>query len=197
MTLRFTWNENKAAVNKCKHHVSFDMAARIFSDPFALSEQDRIEDGEYRWRRSDRSMGSSCWWSPMQRMTGRAGQRSSASFRLAAPSDMKGDAMSKKDIVRYEVDPVRPSPLTAAQKAELGTLAALPDDRVDTSEIPPLSEDFWKNAVRNPFYRPVKKQLTVRVDADVLAWLRLAGKGYQTKLNAILRRAMLRDVTKS
>jgi uncharacterized protein (DUF4415 family) len=105
--------------------------------------------------------------------------------------------MSKKDIVRYEVDPVRPSPLTAAQKAELGTLAALPDDRVDTSEIPPLSEDFWKNAVRNPFYRPVKKQLTVRVDADVLAWLRLAGKGYQTKLNAILRRAMLRDVTKS
>src|SRR5450631_2682642 len=139
-------------------------------------------------------MGSSCWLSPMQRMTGRAGQRSSASFRLAVPSDMKGDAMSKKDIVRYEVDPVRPSPLTAAQKAELGTLAALPDDRVDTSEIPPLSEDFWKNAVRNPFYRPVKKQLTVRLDADVVAWLRQQGRGYQTRLNRVLRQAMLADI---
>jgi uncharacterized protein len=50
MTLRFTWRETKAAANRRKHHVSFETAARVFADPFALSEQDRIEDGEYRWQ---------------------------------------------------------------------------------------------------------------------------------------------------
>jgi uncharacterized DUF497 family protein len=50
MTLRFTWDPRKAASNKRKHGVSFETAARVFSDPFALSEQDRIEGGEYRWQ---------------------------------------------------------------------------------------------------------------------------------------------------
>jgi uncharacterized protein (DUF4415 family) len=71
----------------------------------------------------------------------------------------------------------------------------MPDDRVDYSDIPPLTERFWKNAVRNPFYRPVKQQLTVRLDADVIAWLREQGSGYQTRINALLRAAMLHDVT--
>jgi uncharacterized protein (DUF4415 family) len=90
--------------------------------------------------------------------------------------------------------------LTAAQRRELATLAALaalPDDKIDYSEIPPLTEMFWENAVRNPFYRPVKQQLTVRLDADVIAWLRRQGEGYQTRLNALLRTAMLRDIKKS
>lgn len=50
MAQRFTWDEAKAASNQRKHHVSFETAARVFADPFALSEQDRIEDGEYRWQ---------------------------------------------------------------------------------------------------------------------------------------------------
>ncbi len=49
--------------------------------------------------------------------------------------------------------------------------------------------------VRNPFYRLVKKQLTLRLDADVIAWLRRRGKGYQTRANALLRAAMLEDVS--
>jgi uncharacterized protein (DUF4415 family) len=87
--------------------------------------------------------------------------------------------------------------LTAAQRRELAALAALPDDTIDYSDIPPLTERFWENAVRNPFYRPVKQQLTVRLDADVIAWLRRQGKGYQTRLNALLRGAMLKDLKKS
>jgi uncharacterized protein (DUF4415 family) len=82
-------------------------------------------------------------------------------------------------------------PLTAAQRAELEALAAMPDEEIDYSDIPPLTEDFWKNAVRNPFFRPVKKSTTLRIDADVLAWLKAQGKGYQSKINAILRREML------
>lgn len=89
------------------------------------------------------------------------------------------------------------SPMTAARKRKLARLAARPDSEIDFSEIPPLQESFWKNAVRNPLYRPVKQQLTVRLDADVVAWLRRQGKGYQTRLNRILREAMLEDVRKS
>jgi uncharacterized DUF497 family protein len=50
MVLPFTWDGAKAAGNQRKHHVSFETAARVFSDPFALSEQDRIEHGEHRWQ---------------------------------------------------------------------------------------------------------------------------------------------------
>jgi uncharacterized protein (DUF4415 family) len=64
---------------------------------------------------------------------------------------------------------------------------------VDTSDIPPLTDEFFANAVRNPYYRPVKQSTTIRIDADVLAWLRRQGPGYQTRMNAILRRAMLKD----
>jgi len=86
------------------------------------------------------------------------------------------------------------SPLTAKERKQVAKLAALPDSKIDYSDIPPLTEKFWKNAVRNPFYRPVKQQLTVRLDADVVAWLREQGKGYQTRMNALLREAMLEDV---
>jgi uncharacterized protein (DUF4415 family) len=84
--------------------------------------------------------------------------------------------------------------LSAEQKRRLKKLAQRPDSEIDLSDIPELTEKFWRNAVRNPFYRPVKKQLTLRLDADVIAWLRRQGKGYQTRANALLRAAMLEDV---
>ena len=85
--------------------------------------------------------------------------------------------------------------LTATQRRQVASLATMPDDKIDYSDIPPLKDRFWKHAVRNPFYRPVKRQLTVRLDADVVAWLQEQGKGYQTRINALLRAAMLEDVT--
>lgn len=63
-------------------------------------------------------------------------------------------------------------PMTPARKRKLPRIAARPDSEMDFSEIPPLKESFWKSAVRNPFYRPVKQQLTVRLDADVRLRLR-------------------------
>lgn len=50
MAVRFEWDAVKAAANQRKHRVSFELAARAFADPFALTEQDRIEGGEYRWQ---------------------------------------------------------------------------------------------------------------------------------------------------
>jgi uncharacterized protein (DUF4415 family) len=98
--------------------------------------------------------------------------------------------MSKK-LVRYDVDLANLPPLTKAQKAELAALTAKPDSEIDTSDIPPLDDAFWKNAVRNPFYKPIKTSTTVRIDSDVLLWLRAQGKGWQSRINAILRREML------
>jgi uncharacterized protein (DUF4415 family) len=97
----------------------------------------------------------------------------------------------KKKMVKYEVDLSDPPALTAAQKAELRALQARPESEIDYSDIPRLREDFWKKAVRNPFYRPTKTSTTVRIDSDVLHWLRSHGKGYQSRINAILRREML------
>jgi len=89
------------------------------------------------------------------------------------------------------------SPIAPARKRKLARLAARPDAEIDFSDIPQLKQSFWENAVRNPFYRPLKQQLTVRLDADVVAWLRQHGKGYQTRLNRMLRDAMLKNIGKS
>ena len=103
--------------------------------------------------------------------------------------------MSRKS-VSFTMDIANPPALTEVQRAELERLAALPDAEIDTSDIPPLDETFWANATRfrdRALYRPVKQSTTVRLDADVLQWLRAKGKGYQTRLNAILREAMMRE----
>jgi uncharacterized protein (DUF4415 family) len=71
---------------------------------------------------------------------------------------------------------------------ELRTLAALPDEKIDLSEMPEVRD--WSRAVVGKFYRPIKKSLTIRLDADVLAWLKSGGRGYQTRVNKLLRSAM-------
>jgi uncharacterized protein (DUF4415 family) len=60
---------------------------------------------------------------------------------------------------------------------------------IDLSDLPEVRD--WDDAIVGKFYRPIKKPLTLRVDADVLAWLKSQGKGYQTRINQILRTAMM------
>jgi len=93
--------------------------------------------------------------------------------------------------VRHDIDLANLPPLTAEQEAELEVLAVRPDSAIDYSDIPPLNDAFWKNAVRNPVYKPTKTSTTLRLDTDVPLWLRSQGKGYQSRINAILRREML------
>ena len=101
--------------------------------------------------------------------------------------------MSKK-FVKRAVDLANLPSLTKRQKADLAALAARPDGEIDFSDIPPLTEELWKNAVRGKYYKPIKTSTTVRIDSDVLAWLRAQGKGYQSRINAILRRKMLESL---
>jgi len=81
--------------------------------------------------------------------------------------------------------------MTEEQKVRLKALAELPDDPIDTLEIPEWTEEDFKRAV--PFsslYRPRKAQITTRIDADILVWLKSHGRGYQTLLNELLRKEM-------
>ena len=75
--------------------------------------------------------------------------------------------------------------LTPAAKAELKHLHALPDDKIDTGDIPEVRD--WPGARRGVFYRPIKQQLTLRLDADLIDWFKQNGTGYQTRINAALR----------
>ena len=77
-------------------------------------------------------------------------------------------------------------PLTKRQKEALGRFAARPESEIDYSDIPPLTEEQLASA-----FRPKSKQLVaVRLDRDVLSWLKQYGSGYSTRINAILRAAM-------
>jgi len=78
--------------------------------------------------------------------------------------------------------------LSKKQAKELTDLARLADDQIDLSDAPEISD--WSRAVVGKFYRPIKRPVTVRLDADVLAWLKRSGPGYQTRINSLLRQAM-------
>lgn len=101
---------------------------------------------------------------------------------------------NKSKTTSYELNPGRT--LTARQKRELEALAAMPESAIDTSDIPASPPGAWKHAVRGKWYRPVKKPVSIRLDADVLAWLKSQGNGYQTRVNSVLREKMLQEIRK-
>jgi uncharacterized protein (DUF4415 family) len=74
------------------------------------------------------------------------------------------------------------------QSDEIEQLSKLPDNEIDTSDIPEVVD--WNGAEVGRFYRPVKKQVTLRLDADMLEWFRGQGKKYQTRINQALREYM-------
>ena len=81
--------------------------------------------------------------------------------------------------------------------AQLKAAAAMPDSQIDTTD-PDASEAMdWSEAVRGRFYRPVKTLKSLRLDADVLAYFQAQGKGYQTRINALLRASMLQDLQRA
>jgi len=189
--IRFEWDEAKNLSNRRKHGVRFEEASQVFRDPLYVSVQDRVEGGELRWQtfgmvedvllltvahtvREERADGTSVDVIRSSQLDPLPGKR--------------GDAMKRK-MVSYTLDKL--PPLTKARRAKLKALSTRPESEIDTSDIPEMTEEQWKNARRGHFYRPRKRQITARVDADVLDWLKAQGKGYQSRINAILRREML------
>lgn len=117
-------------------------------------------------------------------------RKSSASSRREPQHRASRDATSAPRWVRTEYDILNPPPLTDAQREELRLLAEKSDDEIDLSDIPELGDDFFRNAERGRMYRALKRQLTIRLDADVLDWFKRhaeGGKGWQTDINRVLR----------
>ena len=170
--MRIVWDQNKNRSNQVKHRVSFEAASLVFEDPFHLSILDRIENGEERWQTLG-IVGGGWWCWSRTPLLNREARKSSVSSRPARRHGKRGKSMKK----------------TAKEPAEdLAALAALPDEEIDTSDIPEITD--WSKAVVGRFYRPVKETVTIRLDADVLDWLKQGGKGYQTRVNKILRAIM-------
>src|SRR5579864_1433703 len=90
------------------------------------------------------------------------------------------------DVVNTDADMPKPS---AEKRKELRKLAAKPDREIDLSNIPEIRE-IPSDAVIGRFYRPKKTTVTIRLDVDVLAWLKATGEGYQTRINSYLRHLM-------
>ena len=101
----------------------------------------------------------------------------------------------KPKISSYTLDTL--PPLTAKQREHLDTLSKKPDAEIDLTDMPELTESQLSE-MRRPgdLYKPVKKQITARIDADVLDWLKSYGKGYQSRINTILRHKMLESSDK-
>jgi uncharacterized protein (DUF4415 family) len=95
-------------------------------------------------------------------------------FQPAEQPGMKGNYMAK---------------LSDEKRKKLEKLAARPYSEIDLSDIPEIRE-LPPDAVIGKFYRPKKETVTIRLDADVLAWLKASGTGYQTRINSFLRLLM-------
>ena len=81
--------------------------------------------------------------------------------------------------------------LTKEQKRDIRAIGVKKDAGIDFSDAPPIAD--WSGAEIGKFYRPTKKPVTIRLDSDVIAWLKSDGPGYQTKVNWLLRSAMLHN----
>ena len=104
--------------------------------------------------------------------------------------------MKKKErpTVRFDLDLKRPAPISRKQKAELNALADMPDEQIDYDDIPALDDKMLLKMVLGGLYRPRKKQMTLRIDTDVIAWQKTKGKGFQTRINKLLRQAMIEEL---
>lgn len=84
-------------------------------------------------------------------------------------------------------------PLTEKQRVDLQSLQEMPDDQIDTTDIPEILD--WTGAKRGVLNRPVKQQISLRLDADVISWFKAhaqGGRGYQTDINRALREHVIR-----
>jgi len=89
--------------------------------------------------------------------------------------------------IKLTLDPHNLPPLTVPQQARLDAIAAMPHEHIDYSDAPFRPNAVWKKTVAAP---PAKRQITLRIDADVVDFFQRAGRRYQTRINAVLRAYM-------
>jgi uncharacterized DUF497 family protein len=168
--MNFEWDEAKNRENAIKHDVSFSRAVEVFDDPFALTQPDHIHDGEEeRWI----TLGAIGPGTTLFVVHTPRGEETIRIISAARRHRGKGKHMKKH---------------TERRKREIAAIAAKSDAEIDLSEMPEVLD--WSGAEMGKFYRPAKKPVTLRLDGDVIEWLKSFGPGYQTRANGLLRHAM-------
>jgi uncharacterized protein (DUF4415 family) len=87
--------------------------------------------------------------------------------------------------------------ITPEIQANLDRLAAMPDEDIDLSDMPEVTD--WSGAVRGKFYRPAQQEVTIQLDADVLQWFKThadSAHDYLTDISAALRRFVKEEAQK-
>jgi len=177
--MRFEWDEARSCSNLKKHGISLELAREVFSDPFCLTIQDQMDRAEQRYWTIGR-IAKLTVVLVVHTMRDQDGEDPIRIFQHER-RHRRSDGSMKKLTIKL-------------RRKQLEFLTALPDAEIDTSDIPELTVEQLKRAVRGQMYRPVKRPVTMRLDADIIAWLKQGGPGYQTKANSLLRREMLRTL---
>lgn len=157
------WDEAKHRVNIRKHGFDFADAEEMFRGVLVVNADTRTDYGEIRWTGLG-IVGAWRMWSLQRTMLKPSG--SSRSERQQVVKGKNSKKPSRTDWKRID---------------------AMRDEDIDFSDAPELGPDFFKNAI---FWPGPKKQITLRVDPDVLTFFRKLGRGYQTTINAVLRKYM-------
>jgi uncharacterized DUF497 family protein len=171
--MRFERDENKNWQNLRKHDVRFETAVLVFDDPYALTQRDYISEDEERWI----TVGAIGPGSVLLVVHTFYEQQNEQVIRI----------ISARAESHERTAPMRK--LTKEQKRDIAAIAAKRDEGIDFSDAPPVLD--WTGAQIGKFYQPVKKPVTMRLDSDIIEWLKSYGRGYQTKANWLLRYAML------
>ena len=142
VTMRFEWDEKKSRLNRKQHGVSFAIAREVFADPFCLTVEDRrsleksVSGQSAAWK-----ISRSSWWftPPATKMERKLRESSQRERRLLGSEDSMKKLTSKQ------------------RQKELKAIAAIPDDRINTSDIPELTGEQLSRAIRGQMYRPIKR----------------------------------------
>jgi uncharacterized DUF497 family protein len=160
--MEFEWDERKNQQNQRKHHLSFEEAKEIFSGVVFTAVSNKLGYDEIR----EISVGAIQNISIITVVhTDRNGKIRIISARKATPK--KGENTMNTSRKRLE------------------EIQNIPDEAIDTSDIPELDDHFWETA---KMVTPIsKKAVSLRLDSDVLDWFKSQGKGYQSMINNVLR----------
>jgi uncharacterized protein (DUF4415 family)/uncharacterized DUF497 family protein len=164
----FEWDEAKRQANLAKHLIDFADAVRIFDGPVFEKMQRRQDE--------NRVLTVGLLKDVQIVVITPCADSTAGLFRPGGPIAMKGKITRTNSKQR------------TSGGTNLKRLRTMPDASIDYSDIPRLNKSFWKTA-RLTMPEP-KDRLTIRVDHDVVEWLKKHGRGYQTRINAILRSYM-------
>lgn len=202
LTVRFEWNESKNRANIAKHGVGFDEARRVFSDPHVIVREDRVVEGQERTHTIGYVNSVLLVVHTVREEVGAI----IGSFQLAGRRLQKGGCMKKSTeksgtITSGTIEQIENRKITQAERRRLKRVAALPDDQIDTRDIPEVTDRAgWVRVhehPEHPLHRVLSRLLSIRLpEPDIALAQKLAearGLPYQTYIKSLLHEALERE----